>query len=150
MRLTVHNHSVGAGVSLVIICDAAGQSRHYTNACRVSQPTLLPLQFPQFPHDSETRKPAPKSWRARNGQPLTDTDYDNARAAFLRNYRRGRGRRAWIRRIHNPGCRQTRLQITPNRARLGAKPGLNDDDIGDADYNDKGKHDRVFYRRWIV
>src|SRR6266446_2478932 len=76
---------------------------------------------------------------------LTDTDYDHVRSLLLRYDCRAR-----IRRIHNPGCRQTRLQIAPNRAQLGARPGLYDDDIGDAHYYDKGKHDRVFYRRWIV
>src|SRR6266566_9125908 len=60
-------------------------------------------------------------------------DYDYVRSPFLRY-----GGRARIRRIHNPGCRQTRLQIAPNRAQLGARPGLYDGDIGDADYDDKG------------
>ena len=72
-----------------------------------------------------------------------------ARAAFLRyDRRRGRGCCARIR-ILDPGCGQTCLEIAPNRAQLVLQPGLYDGDSGDADYDDKGKHDRVFYRRWI-
>src|SRR5260370_13900524 len=131
------------GQSWMLQRQSAGSVWH--SMCRVSLPTPLPLQFP---HDSETRKPGSKILA--RGQPLTDTDYHYVRAAFLR-YGRGRGRRARIRRIsRKPARRQTCLQIAPNRAPLALQSGLYDVDSGDADDDDKGKHDRVFYRRWIV
>jgi len=37
-----------------------------------------------------------------------------------------------------------------DRAPLILQPRLYVGYSGDADYDDKGKHDRVFYRRWIV
>src|SRR4029077_7062874 len=76
---------------------------------------------------------------------LTDTDCDHVRSLSLRYDCRAR-----IRGIHNPGCSQPCLQMAPNLTGLVGKPGLYHSNIGNADYDDKCKHDRVFYRSWIV